>query len=374
MKPRSILIGALVLLALGVALLFQFRGTEGSATTPDGKPTTLTIASIAYPHQGEQRYQGQTAIIQQQGWLEAELAKRGVKLAWFPVPTAVGGPMINEGFAAERIDFASYGDFPAIIAASGGVDLRLVVPVGRGQNVYLVARKDLPARSVADLKGKRIGLHRGRPWELPFSKLVEQAGLKLSDFQIVNINPPASHAALASGDVDAVVLLSDAHLLEQKGVGRIIWSTKQAPEDWKMRAELFARGEFVDSHPDLARIVAEAYVRAAYWSSLPENRDKVIEIAARAETPRSVVEAEYAEPRVGWRDRFSPLYDEALVGHYREVADYTFRNGLVRSKVDVDKLLDRRFAAEALRDLKLEGHWPQPQQSAAAPSARGDRS
>lgn len=374
MKPKSILIGALVLLVLGAAAAFQFRGAGSSAPSASAAVTTLTIASIAYPHQGQQRYQGQTAIIQQQGWLEAELAKRGVKLAWFPVPTAVGGPMINEGFAANRIDFASYGDFPAIIAASGGVDLRLVVPVGRGQNVYLVARKDLPARSIADLKGKRIGLHRGRPWELPFSKLVEQNGLKLSDFQIVNINPPASHAALASGDVDAVVLLSDAYLLEQKGVGRIIWSTKQAPEDWKMRAELFGRGDFVDSNPELARIVAEAYIRAAHWSSLPANRDKVIEIAARAETPRSVVEAEYAEPRVSWRDRFSPLYDQAVIGHYREVADYTYRNGLVRSKVDVEKLLDRRFAGEALRDLKLEGHWPQPQQAAQTRVARSGRS
>ncbi|QAY76046.1 ABC transporter substrate-binding protein [Sphingosinicella sp. BN140058] len=374
MKPRSILIGALVLLVLSAAAAFQFRGAGSSAASASAAPTTLTIASIAYPHQGQQRYQGQTAIIQQQGWLETELAKRGIKLAWFPVPTAVGGPMINEGFAAKRIDFASYGDFPAIIAASGGVDLRLVVPVGRGQNVYLVARKDLPARSIADLKGKRIGLHRGRPWELPFSKLVEQNGLKLSDFRIVNINPPASHAALASGDVDAVVLLSDAYLLEQKGVGRIIWSTKQAPEDWKMRAELFGRGDFVDANPELARIVAEAYIRAAHWSSLPANRDKVIEIAARAETPRSVVEAEYAEPRVRWRDRFSPLYDQAVIGHYREVADYTYRNGLVRSKVDVDKLLDRRFAGEALRDLKLEGHWPQPQQAAETSVARSGRS
>src|SRR6202007_2410130 len=98
---------------------------------------------------------------------------RGVKLAFTPVPTAVGGPVINEGFSGKRIDFASYGDFPAIIAVAGGVPLKLVAPVGQGQNVYLVVRKGLAARSIADLKGKRIALHRGRPWELPFSKLLD---------------------------------------------------------------------------------------------------------------------------------------------------------------------------------------------------------
>ncbi len=53
--------------------------------------------------------------------------------------------------------------------------------------------------------------------ELPFSKLLDANGLKLSDFKIVNINPSATPAALASGNVDATFLLSDGLLLEQKG-------------------------------------------------------------------------------------------------------------------------------------------------------------
>jgi sulfonate transport system substrate-binding protein len=349
-----------VLAAIGALIAFRFAGPARSGSA-GGRPQTLTIASIAYPHEGQQRYQGQIAIIQEQGWLDEQLAKRGVKLVWFPVPTAVGGPLINEGFAGKRIDFASYGDFPAIIAKSGGVDLRLIAPNGRGQNAYLVVRKGLNARTVADLKGKRIALHRGRPWELPFAKLLDANGLSLKDFRILNINPPASHAALASGDVDAVFLLSDAYLLEQKGIGRIIWSTKQAPADWKMRAELFGRGDFVDAHPDLTNIVVEAYLRAAHWSSLPENRQRVNEISARAETPLSVVEAEQNEPRVAWKDRFSPLFDEFMVSHYRNVADYTYRQGLVRTKVDIDHLLEPRFAQEALQRLKLEKYWqPSP--------------
>ena len=363
MSRKTILIAVAVIAMLGALIAYQFRAPSEAA--PGQLPGTLTIASIAYPHEGQQRYQGQTAIIQQQGWLEAELAKRGVKLNWFPVSTAVGGPVINEGFAGKRIDFASYGDFPAIIAVAGGVDLRLVVPVGQGQNVYLVVRNGIQGNTIKDLKGKRIALHRGRPWELPFAKLVEQNGLKLSDFRILNINPPASHAALASGDIDAVVLLSDAHLLVEKKVGRIIWSTKQAPQSWKMRAELFGRGDFVDSHPELTQLVADAYVRAQNWSSDPKNREAVIDITSRAESPRSVVEAELNEPRVAWPDRYSPLYDDFMVSHYRDVAAYTFDQKLVRTKVDVDKLLDRRFATAALKRLNLQDHW-QPATSEAA--------
>lgn len=364
MNRNSILIALSAVVIMAALLAYQFRG-PGEPKAGE-LPSTVTIASIAYPFEGTQRYQGQNAVIQQQGWLEEELAKRGVKLVWFPVSTAVGGPVINEGFAGKRIDFASYGDFPAIIAVAGGVDLRLVVPTGRGQNVYLVVRNGVAATSIKDLKGKRVAIHRGRPWELPFAKLVEQNGLKLTDFRILNINPPASHAALASGDVDAVVLLSDAHLLVEKKVGRIIWSTKQAPQSWKMRAELFGRGDFVDRYPELTQIVADAYVRAQHWSSDPANREAVIEITSRAESPRSVIEAELNEPRVAWPDRYSPLYDDFMVSHYRDVATYTFDEKLVRTKVDVGKLLDRRFATKALERLNLEQHWQPATAEAAA--------
>lgn len=370
-KPRSIkawAIGAVVLIAVVALAAFQFRGDGGA------KAKTLTIAGIAYPFEGRQVYNGLTGVVIRDGWLKAELAKRGVALALTPVPTAVGGPLINEGFSGKRIDFAAYGDFPAIIAVSGGVPLKLVAPTGQGLHSYLVVRNGLAAKSIADLKGKRIALHRGRPWELPFSKLVDASGLKQSDFRIVNINPAATPAALASGNVDAAFLLSDGLLLEQKGAGRVIWSTKQAPAEWRMRAELFGRGDFVDANPELTQLVVDAYVRAAAWSAQEANRDRVIKDAARGAMPVEIIASDYANDGIPWRERFSPAFTTELVDHYRSVADYAFERGLVRNKVDVDKLIDRRFLAPALRDAKLEGFWsptaPAPAQAqAAAPKA-----
>lgn len=361
-RPWAILVAVLAL--LGGALAFQFHRVSGSAAPV----RTVNIAGIAYPYQGQQVYNGLTGIIIQQGWLKQELAKRGVELAFTPIPTAVGGPLINEGFSGKRIDFASYGDFPAIIAVSGGVPLKLVAPVGQGQNSYLVVRNGLPAKTIADLKGKRIALHRGRPWELPFSKLLDANGLKLRDFTIVNINPSATPAALASGNVDATFLLSDGLLLEQRGVGRVIWSTKQAPADWRMRAELFGRGDFVDHNPELTQIVVNAFVRAAAWSALEEHRAEVIRQASRGALPEAIVAKDYAESGIAWRDRFSPIFTPDIAGHYRSVAEYTYARGLVRNKVDVDALIDQRFVPNALRDLKLDRFWPAGSAAAAAPA------
>lgn len=352
-QVRAWLVAAMAL--LGCALLAACGGS-GGATGGDAVKT-LTIASIAYPYQGKQVFNGLNGVVIQQEWLKEQLAKRGVELVFTPVSTAVGGPLINEGFSGKRIDFASYGDFPAAIAVAGGVPLKIVAPVGQGQDVYIVVRKGLAAKSLVDLKGKRIALHRGRPWELPFSKLVDSSGLKLSDFKIVNINPSATPAALQSGSVDAAALLSDGLLVEQKGIGRVIWSTNQAPADWKMRAELFGRADFVDAHPDLTQLVVTAFVRAAAWSSDEANKAEVIRRAARGALPEDIVAKDYAKSGIAWKERFSPVFSPAVQTHYRSVADYALERGLIRKKVDADALLDERFVDQALKDLKLEQFW-----------------
>lgn len=345
---------------IALAVLVAFAVLLASCSKQGGeaaKTKVVNIASIASPYQGKQVYNGLTGVIIQQGWLKSELDKRGVQLNFVPVPTAVGAPLINEGFSGKRIDFASYGDLPAVIAMAGGVPLKLVAPLGGGQNVYLVVRKDSLAKTLADLKGKKIALHRGRPWELPFSKLVDASGLKLSDFTIVNINPSATPAALAAGSVDATVLLSDGLLLEQKGIGKVIWSTAQAPTDWKMRAELFARGDFVDADPELTQLVVDAYVRAAAWSSKDENRAQVIKNASRGFLPEDILAKDYAADGLVWHERFSPVFHPDVKDHYRSVADYAFKRGLIRKPVDVDKLLDDRFVTKALQSLDLQAYW-----------------
>lgn len=322
-----------------------------------GAKQTLTIATISTPFQGRQIYAGATQIVIDQGWLAAELAQRGYTLQIEPVSPAVGGPQINEGFAAKRIDFAAYGDFPALIAKAGGVDIRSVLSPGQGNNAYLVVRNGLDAQSIRDLKGKSIAIHRGRPWELTFAKLLDANGLTLNDFKVYNLNPQAGHAALAAGKVDATFTLNEALVTEQQGAGRIIWSTREAPLHWKMRTGLWARHDFTEAHPDIARLVVAAYVKAAHWQSQEQNRDAVLEMASRGSLPVELVARDYEDPRVSWKERFSPLLDDFYRAHFRDVAEYIYTNGLVQKHIAPGDIIDDRFLQAALRDLDYDGYW-----------------
>jgi len=327
-----------------------------SISLAEDLPKVVRISVVAYNIAGKTTFMGQEVLLEQGGLGEA-LAKKGVKIEWVPAATAQTGPIINEGFANGSIDFASYGDLPPIILNSAQAVSQLVVPWGRSSNTYLVVPANSIAKSIADLKGKRIALHRGRPWEIAFANLVESQGLSFKDFKIVNVNPQVGAAALASGSVDAFVGLTDAYSLVDKGVGKIIWSTKNAPADWKLFGGLWASNDFVQKYPELTQVIANAYVKVNYWTAQDKNREQYIKEYASQVQPETALRRDYDDDSVVWKDRWSPLYDQALIEHYRRSAAYAKQSGLIQTDVDLGKLLNPKFVNQALKDLKIENFW-----------------
>jgi sulfonate transport system substrate-binding protein len=321
-------------------------------------PKAVRIAGGASFRDGKPRFSGYSYIIAEHGELERELGKRGIGLEWFTTAHAATGPMINEGFANGRIDFASYGDLPSAILNAGGVQTRIVMANGAGGgDAFLVVPAGSTAKSIADLKGQRLAIHRGRPWELPLLRLLDANHLSYGDFKLININPQAGMAALAAGHVEALFTMTDAYLLEDKKVGRIIWSTKQAPLDWKTRTDFFGAKSFIDQYPEVTQVVVNAYVKAAHWASHEENRAEMIKIAMSNGTPESVVRRSYERDGVTWRDRWSPLFSDVVREHYRKTLDLAWAQKLIRKPLELDSLFDSRFLGPALGALKLGDYW-----------------
>ncbi|WP_085616906.1 MULTISPECIES: ABC transporter substrate-binding protein [unclassified Pseudomonas] len=318
-------------------------------------PQTVRIATVAYANAGKIIFNGPAYVMDRDKVLEQQLAKRNIKLEWVPAATASVGTFVNEEFTNRRIDFAFYGDLPSIIANASGVSTQLIVPGGSGNNVYLVVPPGSSVRSITDLKGKRIALHRGRPWELSFAKLLQANQMGFEDFRIFNLNPQAGAAALSAGRVDALFTLSDAYLLEDKQVGRIIWSSKHAPADWKMRAELWGAKDFIARQPEITQLVVDAYLNAAHWTSQPQNQAAYQTYQAQSGQPLSVLQRE-AEGQP-WAQHFSPLYDQALRQHYSDAITYALKARLIRGDVNVDELLEPRFVQQGLQNLQLQDYW-----------------
>ncbi len=342
-----------------IGLFTVFFSLSSKPALAEDFPKVVRIASVAYNIAGKTVYMGSAALIAE-GGLEDVLKSKGVKLEWVPAAHAAVGPIINEGFANGTIDFAAYGDLPPIILNASRPTVQLVAPWGRSGNSYLTVPINSTAKSIHDLKGKRIALHRGRPWEIAFANLLESEGLTFKDFKVVNLNPQVGSAAVASGSVDGYFGLNDAYNLVDKKVGKIIWSTKNAPADWKLMGGLWASNAFVQKYPELTQLIVTAYIKANHWTAQEENRDQYIREYAAQVLPESVVRRDYEDDSVAWKDRWSPLYDQVLITHYRRAASYAKQSGLVRKEVDVNQLLNPKFTNHALKELKLEDYWEAP--------------
>jgi sulfonate transport system substrate-binding protein len=341
-----------VLLALAAITSLAACTKKSDADAP---AKVVRIASIGFFDHGKLNVGGnQTSVIYTKHWLEAALKPKGVTVQWVPISQALGGPGFNEALANKTVDFAAYGDFPSIIARAGGIPIKLVVPAGRGTNSYLVVPKVSSAQDIVALKGKTIALQRGRPQELAFSKLIASKGLRYEDFKIYNIDANAGAAAIAAGRLDAAFIGPAAYLLEDKNVGRVIWSSKGT--NWKWRAELFVREDFAKANPELTQDVVTAYVNAAHWSSLDENRAEATRLVASSGTPLSVVQRDY-ENDTAWKDRWSPLFDGYMAQHYADAIQFAAAHKLIRQPFEAKDFFDSHYVDQALKTLKLEGYW-----------------
>lgn len=317
---------------------------------------TLRIAATGYVQGGKPVVggAGSSARVAREGWLAGKLKQRGIALEWFAVAGDTG-PVINEAFAAGRVQFANYGDLPSLILNAAGIRTRMVLPVGRGQDVFLLVPNGSSARSLADLRGKRISLHRSRPWEMSFYKLARQSGFQRGDFRIVNMDPHAGVAALATGRVDAL-FANNGLTYQARGAGKVIWGS-QKDFDKKMRAELWAATSFLDAHPDIAQLVVSAYVRAQYYNAQDAHREEVLRDGASNGTPAAVVRETYTGPGIAWKDYWTPLYDKLVWNQYRQSAAFAYDNRIIGRRIPAEELLEPRFQKAALAELHLENYW-----------------
>lgn len=347
---------------LAAVFAFSTVFADGTASAGRADPATIRIAVVAAQLGGNKpSFFGPPEYMANDPVLKAELDKRHVSIEWVPVSAVAVATLVNEAFTSQRIDFAYYGDLPSVILNASGFQTRLIAPGNLGNNVYLMVPPGSTAQSIADLKGKRIALNRGRPWEVSFEKLLTANGLKFSDFKVINLNPQAGASALVSGSVDAFVTLDDAFILVDKGLGKIIWSTKQAPVDWKMRAELWGTADFVQQHPDLTQLLANADLRAVHWISEDQNRASYLhDLAERYSYPESVIDREFANETVSWHNYWSPLYSASITTHYEAVVAYARSAGLIRNDLPVAPLIVPQFVDAGLKQLGLDSYWKSP--------------
>lgn len=125
----------------------------------------------------------------------------GVDVKWVEFPA---GPQILEALAVGSLDFGFTGDTPPVFAQAAGKDIWYVglEPPKPASSAILVPR-DSPIHSLADLKGRRIGLQKGSSSHYLVLRALEKGGLQWSDITALYLAPSDARAAFEKGALDA---------------------------------------------------------------------------------------------------------------------------------------------------------------------------
>jgi ABC-type nitrate/sulfonate/bicarbonate transport system substrate-binding protein len=175
-----------------------------------------------------------------------------------------GTSPMTQALAAGALDCATQGVLSlANGVVNGGLKAYIVAQhvyeKPGGFSVYWAVKDDSPIKTVADLKGKTVGISvLGGGTYAPFAIILKKAGIDPEkDIKLVETGFAVSEDALRQGRVDAVNMNQPfAARAEAKGGIHKLFSLSEAMPNIVHIMEA-CRADFVDKNPDLVR----AYVR-----------------------------------------------------------------------------------------------------------------
>ena len=172
-----------------------------------------------------------------------------------------GTSAISQALAAGAIDCGTQGVLPIAQGTISGTLAVDIVAQHVGEkpgsfSVYWAVKEDSPIKSIADLKGKTVGISIiNGGTQGPFNLLLRKAGLDPDrDIKLVEVTFPLAEDALRQGRVDAVNMNQPfAARAEGKGGIRKLFSLSEAMPNIVHILEA-CRKDFLAQKPDLARL------------------------------------------------------------------------------------------------------------------------
>jgi sulfonate transport system substrate-binding protein len=273
---------------------------------------------------------GVLVIARQQAVLEKRFAGRQIGIKWIEFTS---GPPLLEAMGTGSVDLGAVGDTPPIFAQAANANIVYVAgsPITNGQGILVPANSNI--RTIADLKGKRVGFTKGTSAHNVVIATLEKAGLTYDDITPVYLTPPDAGPAFANGSIEAWAVWDPYFAIgEKRQNGRILVN---AHEVAKTNSFYLANRDFANTHVRETREVIDGLAEAARWAEA--NRAEVASaLAAITGVPPEVqtVAANRASFLIG------PVTDE-IVTTQQAVADRFHRLGLIPKPIAVRDIVWR---------------------------------
>ena len=158
---------------------------------------------------------GVLVITRQRESLENHFKPQGVSVKWVEFSS---GPPMMEAMNVGSVDYGAVGDSPPIFAQAAGAAIVYAAaqPIINGSGILVPQNSAI--KTIADLKGKRVGFTKGSSAHNVVIQTLEKAGLTYNDITPVYLTPPDAGPAFANGGIDDVTVAR-----RQLGKGPALW-------------------------------------------------------------------------------------------------------------------------------------------------------
>jgi NitT/TauT family transport system substrate-binding protein len=212
---------------------------------------------------------------------------------------------------------------------------------GNASNTFFVL-KDSPIKSVADLKGKKVGVNAfGSAVDLALRVVLKKNKLDpRNDLQVVEVNFPNMAAAIREKRIDCGVLVIPFLAVESpKGDLRAVFTGGDAFGPSSVIFQV-ATNNFLKKNPDAVKGFLDDYVAGLKWYYDKANRAKALElVSAFTKSPKEVLDSYFATSRDYYRDPNGCLTAKVV----QSPIDAMVEEKLIPAKVDAAKYIDLSY-------------------------------
>jgi NitT/TauT family transport system substrate-binding protein len=303
---------------------------------------------------------------------KSENSRMELKVGYLPVTCHLTCPVTDfatRTSTTNRFESQRFTDFPTVVESvkGGRLDATFMiaplamklreqgVPVkivylGHRDGSTVIVRKDLPATSLRDLRGKTFAIpSKYSNQYLVIRKLMEDQGVGVDEMRFVELPPPDMPGALAAHAIDAY-FVGEPHAAkaELDGSGRVLYHAKDIWPHF-ISCVLVVTEKLIKEQPAVVYDLVRGIAESGEWADGHRlEAAKVVSPYFRQD--EKVLRYVLTQPpdRVSYR-MLTPT-DEEL----KKINDMAVKTGILQGPIAMSDLLDRRFIPPDIKPLNLD--------------------
>ena len=260
---------------------------------------------------------------------DKEFKSDNISVKWSEI---TAGPDQTEALASGDIDFAHcLGGTSALIAASNGVDLKIIGTYSQAPKGFMLVTNDKSIKGPEDLKGKKIGGPKGTILHQVLVAALKEQKMTIKDVNFVDMQIPDAVTALSSGEIDCALVAGPSALQCLNSGSKKVCDGEGLVSGITVIA---VNSNFAEKYPDLVKRFMKVHDETLDY--MKDNYDDMIsKVAKELDISEDDVKSLYE-----WYDFDDDIDDEEIKALY-DTQDFLLENDMQQNKIKIeDYILD----------------------------------